>query len=128
MDSLRVIVMSVRIAGCAIAPVRHVLLHGGWRLASTAHGVMALRVCVLPLRCVRSVKRRICGVRTAETPTVVECVVRMRKRRIVGMVDIHLMRRMGRMERVHVTAAHVRNMMGVMGTIPTVEERGRVCV
>jgi hypothetical protein len=88
---------------------------------------MALRVCVLPLRCVRSVKRRICGVRTAETPTVVECAVV--RRRMIGMVDIHLMMRMGRMERVLVTVARVRNMMGVRVTIPmTIEVGGSVCV
>ena len=117
--------MSVWIAGCVIVPVRHVLLHGGWLRASTAHGAMARRVCVHRPRCVRGVKRRICGVRTAEPPTVVECVGRMRKRRIVGMVDIRLMMRM---DPNLVTVEPVRNMMGVMDTIPNVKEGGSVCV
>ncbi len=43
------------------------------------------------------------------------------------MVDIRLMMRMDPMERVLVTVEPVRNMMGVMGTIPTVEG-GSVCV
>jgi hypothetical protein len=86
---------------------------------------MVLRMYVHRPRCVRGVKRRICGVRTAEPPTVVECAGRMRKRRIVGMVDIRLMMRMGQNP---VTVEPVRNMMGVMDTILTVEEGGSVCV
>ncbi len=70
-------------------------------------------------------KRMICGVRTAETPTAVDCVVVRRRRRMIGMVDIRLMMRM---DLSPATAAHVRNMMGVMGTIPNVEGGGSVCV
>jgi hypothetical protein len=67
----------------------------------------------------------ICGVRTAETPTAVECAVVRRRMRRIGMVDIRL-RRKGRNP---ATVAHVRNMMGVRVTIPmTIEVGGSVCV
>ena len=84
---------------------------------------MVLRMCVHRPRCVRGVSWRIPAVRTAEPPTVVECAGRMRKRRI-GMVDILLMRK----GQNPVTVEPVRNMMGVMDTIPNVKEGGSVCV
>lgn len=122
MAFLRGIVMSVRIAGSAIVPVIHALPHGGWRLASTARSVNVRRAWMLPLRCVRVVSWRICGVRTVETPTA-PAAAGMKRKRMIGM-DIRLMRK----GQNHVTVARVRNMMGTMDMIPNVKEDGSVCV